>query len=167
MGSPASHGVPHPPQGWQPSHGIGDSFAVESAAAFAWNRWQACYGISGSFRVERVAALPWNQWQDSPGIGGSFAVEYAASSVGSDAHPKKGCEHIIKKVRQGQSRVHCDVASRVRGCGKEAQDEVATGSSVEGKVGTVGCTRLKPRRRIARQEISIGWHMLHPLPKFR
>ena len=79
MGSPASHGVPHPPQGWQPSHGIGGSFAVESAAAFAWNRWQACYGISGSFRVERVAALPWNQWQDSPGIGGSFAVEYAQS----------------------------------------------------------------------------------------
>jgi hypothetical protein len=77
MGSPASHGVPQPPQGWQPSHGIGGSFAVESVAAFAWNRWQACYGISGSFRVERVAALPWNQWQDSPGIGGSFAVEYA------------------------------------------------------------------------------------------
>jgi hypothetical protein len=58
-------------------HGRGGSFAVESVAAFAWNRWQACYGISGSFRVERVAALPWNQWQDSPGIGGSFAVEYA------------------------------------------------------------------------------------------
>jgi len=55
----------------------GGSIAVESAAAFAWNRWQACYGISGSFRVERVAALPWNQWQDSPGIGGSVAVEYA------------------------------------------------------------------------------------------
>jgi hypothetical protein len=55
----------------------GGSFAVESAAAFAWNRWQACYGINGSFRVERVAALPWNPWQDSPGIGGSFAVEYA------------------------------------------------------------------------------------------
>ena len=77
MGSPASHGVPQPPQGWQPSHGIGGSFAVESAAAFAWHRWQACDGISGSFRVERVAALPWNQWQDSPGVGGSFAVEYA------------------------------------------------------------------------------------------
>jgi hypothetical protein len=60
MGSPASHGVPQPPQGWQLCHGIGGSFAVESVAAFAWNRWQACYGISGSFRVERVAALPWN-----------------------------------------------------------------------------------------------------------
>src|SRR6266446_4773349 len=77
MGFPASHGVPQPREGWQPSDGIGGSFAVESAAAFAWNRWQAYYGISGSFRVERVAALPWNQWQDSPGIGGSFAVEYA------------------------------------------------------------------------------------------
>src|SRR4030095_13519212 len=81
MGSPASHGVPQPPQGWQPSHGSGGSFAVESAAGFTWNRWQACYGISGSFRVERVAALPWNQWQASPGIGGSFAVEYAPCSV--------------------------------------------------------------------------------------
>jgi hypothetical protein len=60
----------------------GGSFAVESAAAFAWNGWQACYGINGSFRVERVAALPWNQWQDSPGIGGSFAVEYAFSRGG-------------------------------------------------------------------------------------
>jgi hypothetical protein len=77
MGSPASHGVPQPREGWQPCHGIGGSFAVESAAAFVWNRWQACYGISGNFRVERVAALPWNQWQNSPGIGGSFAVEYA------------------------------------------------------------------------------------------
>jgi hypothetical protein len=75
--SPASHGVPLSREGWQPSDGISGSFAVESAAAFAWNRWQLCYGISGSFRVERVAALPWNQWQDSPGIGGSFAVEYA------------------------------------------------------------------------------------------
>jgi hypothetical protein len=55
----------------------GGSFAVESAAAFAWNRWQACYGISGSFGVEQVAALPWNQRQRSPGIGGSFGVEYA------------------------------------------------------------------------------------------
>ena len=81
MGSPASHGVPQPPQGWQPSHGIGGSFAVESMAALPWNRWQACYGISGSFRVERVAALPWNQWQDSPGIGGSFAVEYASRGL--------------------------------------------------------------------------------------
>src|SRR4029434_9517952 len=83
MGSPASHGVPHPPQGWQPSHGIGGSFAVESVAALPWNQWQACYGISGSFRVERVAALPWNQWQDSPGIGGSFGVEYAPEVVES------------------------------------------------------------------------------------
>jgi len=55
----------------------GGSFAVESVAAFAWNRWQACYGINGSFGVEQVAALPWNRWQDSPGIGGSFGVEYA------------------------------------------------------------------------------------------
>ncbi len=80
MGFPASHGVPQPREGWQPCHGIGGSFAVESAAAFVWNRWQACDGISGNFRVERVAALPWNQWQDSPGIGGSFAVEYALRS---------------------------------------------------------------------------------------
>src|SRR2546429_7132301 len=65
--------------GWQPFCGTGGSFAVESVAAFVWNRWQACYGISGSFRVEQVAALPWNQWQDSPGIGGSFGVEYANS----------------------------------------------------------------------------------------
>ena len=64
----------------------GGSIAVESAAAFAWNRWQACYGISGSFRVERVAALPWNQWQDSPGIGGSFAVEYAGGRSGPYRH---------------------------------------------------------------------------------
>ena len=77
MGCPASYGVPPPQEGWQLCHGIGGSFAVESVAAFAWNRWQTCYGISGSFRVERVAALPWNQWQDSPGIGGSFGVEYA------------------------------------------------------------------------------------------
>jgi len=43
--------------GWQDSRGIGGSFAVESAAACAWNGWQASYGISGSFRVERVATL--------------------------------------------------------------------------------------------------------------
>src|SRR5207247_916793 len=78
---PASLGVPHPQEGWQACPGIGGSFAVESAAAFAWNRWQVYYGISGSFRVERVAALPWNQWQDSPGIGGSFAVEYALKGL--------------------------------------------------------------------------------------
>src|SRR5262245_60905952 len=81
MGCPASYGVPPPQEGWQLCHGIGGSFAVESAAAFAWNRWQTCYGISGSFRVERVAALPWNQWQDSPGIGGSFGVEYARATI--------------------------------------------------------------------------------------
>jgi hypothetical protein len=57
MGFPASHRVLPPREGWQRSPGIGGSFAVESAAAFTWNRWQACYGISGSFRVERVAAL--------------------------------------------------------------------------------------------------------------
>src|SRR5437870_9647428 len=70
-----------PRVGWQPSCGTGGSFAVESVAAFVWNRWQACYGISGSFRVEQVAALPWNQWQDSPGIGGSFGVEYAPMTM--------------------------------------------------------------------------------------
>src|SRR5262249_34219838 len=43
-----------PRGGWQPSRAIGGSFAVELAAAFAWNRWQACYGISGSFAVESV-----------------------------------------------------------------------------------------------------------------
>ena len=80
MGSPASHGVPQPPQGWQPSHGIGGSLPVESVAALPWNQWQLCRGISGSFRVEWVAALPWNQWQDSPGMGGSFAVEYAGQA---------------------------------------------------------------------------------------
>src|SRR5215475_16027911 len=83
MGFPASHGVSPPREGWQPSHGIGGCFAVESAAAFRWNRWQACYGISGSFGVEQVAALPWNRWQDSPGIGGSFSVEYAICSAGT------------------------------------------------------------------------------------
>jgi hypothetical protein len=31
MGSPASHGGPQPPQGWQDSPGIGGSFAVEYA----------------------------------------------------------------------------------------------------------------------------------------
>ena len=76
MGSPSVVGC-RSTAGVAAFRGIGGSFAVESVAAFAWNRWQACYGISGSFRVERVAALPWNQWQDSPGIGGSFAVEYA------------------------------------------------------------------------------------------
>src|SRR5215831_4350970 len=68
-----------PRGGWQPFRAVGGSFAVELAAAFAWNRWQACYGISGSFGVEQVAALPWNRWQYSPGIGGSFGVEYAVS----------------------------------------------------------------------------------------
>src|SRR5881397_1717557 len=71
-----------------PCPGWGGSFAVESAAAFAWNRWQVYYGISGSFRVERVAALPWNQWQDSPGIGGSFAVEYATERAWGPGHPR-------------------------------------------------------------------------------
>jgi len=75
MGSPASHGVPQPPQGWQPCHGIGGSFAMESVAAlpgiggrlamesvaaFVWNGWQLCHGISGRIHLESVAALPWN-----------------------------------------------------------------------------------------------------------
>jgi hypothetical protein len=60
MGSPASHGVPQPPKGWQSAHGIGGSFAVEYAAAFAWNQWQLCRGISGRIHPESVAALPWN-----------------------------------------------------------------------------------------------------------
>src|SRR5260370_28725878 len=98
MGSPASHGVPQPREGWQPCHGIGGSFAVESAAAFVWNRWQACYGISGNFRVERVAALPWNQWQNSPGIGGSFAVEYAlVAGLKADA-PVGGHAKAVKAM---------------------------------------------------------------------
>ncbi len=64
MGSPASHGVPQPPQGWQPSHGIGGSFAVELVAAFVWNGGQLCRGISGRIHLESVAALPWNtQWK--------------------------------------------------------------------------------------------------------
>ena len=48
---------------WQPSPGIGGSFAVESVAALPWNQWQLCRGISGNVRVESVAGLPWNQWQ--------------------------------------------------------------------------------------------------------
>jgi hypothetical protein len=83
----------------------GGSFAVESAAAFAWNRWQACYGISGSFRVERVAALPWNQWQDSPGIGGSFAVEYAAGTAETGLDwPLLNPGHEGGLLRRGQFR---------------------------------------------------------------
>ena len=81
-GSPASHGVPPPREGWQPSPGLGGSFAVQSAAAFRWKRWQACYGISGSVRVAQVAALPWKRWQDAPGSGGSFGVEYAFLHIG-------------------------------------------------------------------------------------
>src|SRR5262245_3729098 len=101
MGFPASHGVSPPREGWQPSHGIGGCFAVESASAFRWNRWQACYGISGSFGVEQVAALPWNRRQDSPGIGGSFSVEYAysGSAVG----------------KRGNERHAWDVSRCVRG----------------------------------------------------
>ena len=60
MGSPASHGVPQPPQGWQPSHGIGGRLAMESVAAFVWNGWQLCRGISGRIHLESVAALAWN-----------------------------------------------------------------------------------------------------------
>ena len=68
MGSPASHGVPQPPQGWQPCRGISGSFhrgiggrlAMESVAAFVWNGWQLCRGISGRIHLESVAALPWN-----------------------------------------------------------------------------------------------------------
>jgi hypothetical protein len=89
-----------PRVGWQPSCGIAGSFAVESAAAFAWTGWQACYGISGSFRVEQVAALPWNRWQDSPGIGGSFGVEYAAAPGPTAAltrrDPKKASERATR-----------------------------------------------------------------------
>src|SRR5256885_16344779 len=80
-----------PRVGWQPFCGTGGSFAVESVAAFVWNRWQVCYGISGSFRVEQVAALPWNRWQDSPGIGGSFGVEYAHKPI----NPIGGCSGYV------------------------------------------------------------------------
>src|SRR5262249_15936835 len=57
-----------PRAGWPASRAIGGSFAVELAAAFAWNRWQACYGISGSFAVESVAGFAWNRWQLWRGI---------------------------------------------------------------------------------------------------
>src|SRR5438067_9083847 len=89
-----------PRVGWQPFCGTGGSFAVESVAAFAWNRWQVCYGISGSFRVEQVAALPWNRWQDSPGIGGSFGVEYAvcinSRYKGYHSQPKETPEKAVR-----------------------------------------------------------------------
>ena len=114
MGSPASHGCLN--------RCTGGSFAVESAAAFAWNRWQACYGISGSVRVERVAALSWNRWQDSPGIGGSFAVEYACYRIGHrracGSHPSFGvfsprcrpprilCLSAISRTAIGRASVH-------------------------------------------------------------
>jgi hypothetical protein len=60
--------------------GGGSRLAVESVAAFAWNRRQRCHGISGNFRVESVAGLPWNRWQACSGISGSFGVEYAPST---------------------------------------------------------------------------------------
>jgi hypothetical protein len=34
----------------------GGSFAVESVAAFAWNRWQASSGISGNLDLEYAHA---------------------------------------------------------------------------------------------------------------
>lgn len=68
MGSPASHGVLQPPQGWQPSPGIGGSFRLESVAGLLWNQWQLSCGTGGSFAVESVAGFTWNRWQLCRGI---------------------------------------------------------------------------------------------------
>jgi hypothetical protein len=80
--------------------------------------------------------------------------------------PEKGCERIIKHVLQGKRSAHGSPTSRIRGCRKEAQDEVAPGGGVEGKVWTASGTRLKPRGRITRQEIFVGRHMLYHLLRF-
>ena len=68
MDCPASHGVPPPREEWQPSHGIGGSFAVESVAGLLWNQWQLSCGTGGSFAVESVAGFVWNGWQLCRGI---------------------------------------------------------------------------------------------------
>jgi hypothetical protein len=59
----------------------GGSFAMESAAGFAWNRWQLCRGMAGSFHLESAAGFAWNRWQACRGISGSFRVEYAPDRV--------------------------------------------------------------------------------------
>jgi len=164
MGFPASHGVPQPREGWQPCHGIGGSFAVESAAAFVWNRWQACYGISGNFRVERVAALPWNQWQDSPGIGGSFAVEYARST-----HPMKLCVPLFTPpgcwVTGSRRRWGCSGGETRTSCTPVSASvimEVSTAAAWPALRRTQGTNEHLRSHRVSATQSSQGYD--HPAP---
>ena len=49
---PLSYPAPDGFDGVSQAHCRGGSFAVESAAAFAWNGWQASSGISGNLGLE-------------------------------------------------------------------------------------------------------------------
>src|SRR5580765_6548811 len=99
MGPPASHGVPQPPQGWQPCHGIGGSFRLESVAGLLWNQWQLSCGTGGSFAVESVAGFTWNRWQLCRGIrNGSQGLEKALYSHLYGVPHQRCIFHKIKNI---------------------------------------------------------------------